>query len=707
MVGVLLQGGRVLVTGTSSDGRGVGNVDIYDPAGGWSVGPKLPNDRIGAVAAPLPGGRSLLAGGRPDFRGDCCPPGPLATAMTYNPSTGTWTKAPNMSVARAYATATPLPDGRVLIAGGYDAQIRPLASSQFFNPTSSTWTTGPTLTHGRFRQSAVLLKGGGVLVVGGADQENPDRLLSSAELFDPATARWLGAGTIGTPRAQFTLTALADGRALLAGGLGADGSTILRSTVLYDPAKNEWSQGPDLASARTSHAAGVLTDGRVLVSGGADQAGRLASSELFDPTTNSWSATGALATARSNHLAISLPNGHVLVAGGSGSRDALASSELYDPSAKGMPAAPRSPAGPGRWQLAATKPIPIDSYTGSAQLLSDGRVLLVPKYGNADFQVYDPKSDAWSTPFSRKVPPCNTCTIGSPSPPEFLAAPLGNGKVFLLTVDPQRAIAAKTEVIDLKTGTATLVTSPGKIGQSRLELLPDGRIWVTALQQLDRHALLYNVTTDHWTTTSNVPLGLAESGADMQTVTAIPGGRVLVVGSRKAMVYDPASGGWTDAGSFPSAWSQFSATGLASGDVLVAVGTMLTGTTPEGAPIFAVNSQTMLWERTTGQVRPGQSMPVGLYYHSAALLGDGRVLLAGGSDAVGMHTSADPVTRAEIYDPVARSWSLAASLPVARYQAIAVPLNDGRVFLVGGSGMWLGALLPSEGQPSLIFTPQP
>src|SRR5439155_879289 len=121
-------------------------------------------------------------------------------------------------------------------------------------------------------------------------------------------------------------------------------------------------------------------------------------------------------------------------------------------------------------------------YTGSAQLLPDGRVLLVPKFGNADFQVYDPKSDAWSTPFSRKVPPCITCTIGSPSPPEFLAAPLGNGKVFLLTVDPQRAIAAKTEVIDLQTGTATLVTSPGKIGQSRLELLPDGRIWVTALQ---------------------------------------------------------------------------------------------------------------------------------------------------------------------------------------------------------------------------------
>src|SRR3989442_5421601 len=115
----------------------------------------------------------------------------------------------------------------------------------------------------------------------------------------------------------------------------------------------------------------------------------------------------------------------------------------------------------------------------------------------------------------------------------------------------------------------------------------------------------------------------------------------------------------------------------------------------------------MLWHRTTAQFSPAQSMRVALYYRSAALLGDGRVFLAGGSDAVGMHTSADPVTRAEIYDPVARNWSLAASLPVARHQAIAVPLTDGRVFLVRGSGMWLGALLPSEGQPSLLFTPQP
>jgi hypothetical protein len=60
---------------------------------------------------------------------------------------------------------------------------------------------------------------------------------------------------------------------------------------------------------------------------------------------------------------------------------------------------------------------------------------------------------------------------------------------------------------------------------------------------------------------------------------------------------------------------------------------------------------------------------------------------------------------AEIYDPVARSWAIAAPLPVARYQAIAVTLTDRRVLLVSGCGMGLGALYAGEGQPSLVFTP--
>lgn len=723
MIGVLLQSGRVLVTGLGAE---IGNVDIYDPAKGWSLGPKLSSDLPGAVAAPLPDGRALLAGGVPWMGGRDGPgPNPLATAMTYNPATGAWAKVPNMSVGRTEATATALPDGRVLVTGGYDqrviqltnpsresAQILPLASSQLFSPKSSSWTTGPSLARSRFAHTAVALKGGRVLVVGGAVARYPDRILSTAELFDPVAGRWLSAGTIGAPRTQFTLTALADGRSLLTGGLAADGSTVLRSTLLYDPAGNKWSPGPDLAGARAGHAAALLADGRVLVTGGADQVGRLASAELLDSSAHSWSETGALATPRSDHLAISLQSGRILAIAGHGSADELATTELFDPSAKGTPAPARAPAGQGRWQLAAAKPTPSDAYGHSAQLLPDGRVLVVPAQAYPEFavQAYDPKLDTWTTLFSRKLPACNNCGIGSPSPPAFMAEPLGSGRVLLLTVDPQRVIATKAEVIDLKTGKATPAASPGKAAISRLDLLPDGRVWLTALQLGDRHAFLYNPTTNRWTATSDVPAGLVGNNSDVQTVTSVPGSRVLVAGALRAMVYDPTSGRWAEAGSFPDtggasialglpSWNGFSATGLPSGDVLLAGGTALQGTTPGGAPIYTATSQVMRWDHATGVLAVAESMPVGLYYHSSAALADGRVLLAGGSDSVGIHTSSDPITKAVIYDPATHAWTAAAPLPVARYQAIAATLADGRVVLIGGYGIF--------GIPaSLLFSPQ-
>jgi len=140
---------------------------------------------------------------------------------------------------------------------------------------------------------------------------------------------------------------------------------------------------------------------------------------------------------------------------------------------------------------------------------------------------------------------------------------------------------------------------------------------------------------------------------------------------------------------------------LPSSDVLLAG-----GTTPDGASQMGVTSRVMLWNHATGLLASAPNMPVGLSSHSAAVLADGRVLLAGGVDATGDFFTADPVTRAEIYDPAARSWSLAAPLPTARSSAIGITLTDGRVLLVGGSEIWLGISAPNGPQPSLLFTPR-
>jgi N-acetylneuraminic acid mutarotase len=701
MLGVLLQSGRVLVAGVSSDDySGLGNVDLYDPTTGWSAGPKLLGDPIGSVAAPLPGGGALLAGGVPFLGGTGGPgPGPTATAMVYNPTSAAWAAAPNMSVARSGASATALADGRVLVVGGYDrrvvqlpnptgqpfccidVQILPQASTELFNPGSATWTPGPTLAHARFDHQVVTLKDGRILVVGGSDNANhPNRPLDSAELFDPKAGKWLGAGTIGAPRTQFTLTALSDGRALLAGGATADGSAVLRSTLLYDPVANQWLPGPDLANARAGHAAALLRDGRVLVTGGADQLGRLSSSELLNSAATSWSPSGALPGPRSYPLAVSLPSGRVLVTGGRGPSGGVSTAELFDPSAIGAPGADRAPAGPGRWRPAA--PAPVLTYAQTAQLLPGDRVLVVPEsaYETFNAQLYDPAADAWTTPISRTSKGSN-----------FIASALRNGNVLLLTLDQQGGAPGRAEVIDLKNGTVQAVASPGIVSSARLDSMPDGRVLLTPAVGGELHARLYDPAADRWSAGADLP-----SDQQVQTVTPISGGRVLVGGDSRALVYDLASGSWTDAGNFPGRWTAYSAVKLPSGDVLLVAGAA-EAPTADGRLLQVPAFRIMRWDHTTGMLAPAQSAPMAAANSSTAVLADGTVLVAGGNPAI----SGDPLPTAQIYNPATRSWSGAASLPIARAQAATVTLADGRVVLVGGLGMFYGSSL------SLIYTPQP
>jgi N-acetylneuraminic acid mutarotase len=113
----------------------------------------------------------------------------------------------------------------------------------------------------------------------------------------------------------------------------------------------------------------------------------------------------------------------------------------------------------------------------------------------------------------------------------------------------------------------------------------------------------------------------------------------------------------------------------------------------------------MRWDHSTGMLAPAEGMPVANFNQSSAVLGDGRVLIAGGVEAIGVHTGADPVARAQIYDPAARSWATVAPLPAARYGAVAVTLADGRVLLVGGYGVSLRISVQSGRLPSLLFTP--
>ena len=137
------------------------------------------------------------------------------TVELYDPSPGTWSIDSPMNGARAGHTATLLPDGRVLVVGGYRDMDTALDTAELYDPGTKTWTEmfGPELVG----HTATLLKTGKVLVVGGWDG-TAGKETSSAWLYEPATHSWTGTGKMTFARQGHTTALLADGRAIVIGG---------------------------------------------------------------------------------------------------------------------------------------------------------------------------------------------------------------------------------------------------------------------------------------------------------------------------------------------------------------------------------------------------------------------------------------------------------------------------------------------------------
>jgi Kelch motif len=297
-------------------------------AGSFSPTASMPFPRHGSVAAPLPDGRVLVAGGQGNLFGQTVH---LASALVFDPSTNGFSAGGigQMGTARAGAVAAPLPDGRVLVAGGSDGGVPFHSSAEIFDPRTNTFTPTGSMSSPRFSPVAAPLPDGRILVAGGRDGGND---LSSAEVFNPATNGFSSAGSMGTAREGATAAPLPDGQVLVAGGTG------LSSAEAFNPATNSFSSAGigQLGLRQSGAAAAPLPDGRVLVAGGYDgsgPSGSQASGEVFDPATNSFSSAGigSMATARIDAAAAPLPDGRVLVVGGRnyGITEIFATAEIF------------------------------------------------------------------------------------------------------------------------------------------------------------------------------------------------------------------------------------------------------------------------------------------------------------------------------------------------------------------------------------------
>jgi hypothetical protein len=160
------------------------------------------------------------------------------------------------------------------------------------------------------------------------------------------------------------------------------------------------------------------------------------------------------------------------------------------------------------------------------------------------------------------------------------------------------------------------------------------------------------------------------------TATLLNNGMVLIAGggviaSNSAELYDPATGTFTYTGSLNTGRSSQTATLLNNGMVLIAGGT----SPPYWSGVSISSAE--LYDPATGTFSATGSLNTPRSFHTATLLNDGMVLIAGGLPAT---------TSAELYNPSTGTFSYTGSLNTGRYWHTATPLNNGMVLIAGGSG---------------------
>jgi N-acetylneuraminic acid mutarotase len=192
-----------------------------------------------------------------------------------------------MVTARYTHSATLLPNGEVLVAGGvFGVDIHGVitcdASAELYNPTTGQWTTTGNMSKPRCYHTATLLTDGTVLAAAGGTITSPD---NSAEIYDPSKGTWKATGSMNVARAVTAATLLPSGQVLISGGNNTSAGG--RSAELYS--NGHWTLTTSMNVLRQSLTATLLTNGDVLFFGGSNLESD--ATEFYNPTSATWSRT--------------------------------------------------------------------------------------------------------------------------------------------------------------------------------------------------------------------------------------------------------------------------------------------------------------------------------------------------------------------------------------------------------------------------------
>ncbi|HXG58961.1 MAG TPA: kelch repeat-containing protein [Thermoanaerobaculia bacterium] len=568
---------------------------------------------------------------------------PLSSAELYDPATGRFSYTGSMAIARSNHTATPLPNGKVLITGGNATS----AVAELYDPVSGTFGNTGTMATTRSGHTATLLNNGKVLVAGGSAS------VAAADLYDPSNGTFSATGTMVGMRFFHSASLMGNGKVLLAGGSATSGGIPVATAELYDPTSDTFSATNSLTAARKHHTATVLVAGLVRLVGGSDTAGNsLLSTETYDPAldTFEYSSTGGpYATAK--HTATVLPSsGVIMISGGRASNG----SSLNTMSS----------------EFGSTVTLSEPRISHTATVLAGGRVLITGG---------------------------NNGTEASPSPTT-------SADLYDSDVDVRYALSVAGQFYS-----GGNMTNPRAYHTATL--LQDGRVLIAGginngTPNDVTQAELYDPATSF---TGFVTTGSMSHGRRDHTATLLTDGKVLITGGQSdyspnyfatADLYDPVSGTFTATGSLGIKRFSHTATLLPNGKVLIAG-----GSTQSPANIVSAVASAELYDPNSGTFSATGSMAHARQHHTATLLPNGKVLIAGGDDGNG--NTLNP-SFPELYDPLSGTFTAsnaATFYPNARQEHLAVLLPNGKVLFAEGRFCVNSGCSPITSGSGILYDP--
>ncbi|HET6201324.1 MAG TPA: kelch repeat-containing protein [Planctomycetota bacterium] len=359
-----------------------------------------------------------------------------------------------LAEGRALATATRLPSGDVLVAGGGNGGVTGatgLQSAEVYDRHLRTFSTVPGgMTIERAFHTANLLNNGLVLLAGGATGGGSPT--ASAELYDPATNTFAATGPMGNARAGHTATLLPNGNVLVTGGVSVLDSANLLNTIastqntteIYNPSTGLWTPGPNMSSRRVGHTATRMNNGQVLIVGGVTVTfiftlpipSFSGTAQRYDSGTGSFVGTASLPAGqeRALHGASLLNSGEVLVAGGlngdliTQTFVVLASAYRYNPVTNAWASA-------GSMADARTQHAQVVMPGGDVVVLGGAQGTLTAPVPIASIEIWNPGSGLWTSGGALSVARASLVSALTPDDKHVLAISGSDGTNALQSAD--------------------------------------------------------------------------------------------------------------------------------------------------------------------------------------------------------------------------------------------------------------------------------